>query len=176
MPNETPSTEQTAQDANASEDAAPQFTQEQVNAFLAETKRKTREAFADYDELKAKASQLDELQNAAKSDVEKANDRAARLERDLEKARGELAQREHALLVAEVASAKGAPAQHLTGSSREELEASADALLAWRAEAQPARRVHAPVIRGAATGAGEHLAASIQSGRDRARAKRDRTH
>ncbi|MDR7253716.1 hypothetical protein J2X46_002706 [Nocardioides sp. BE266] len=51
---------------------AKTFTQEQVNAMLAEQKRKSGEKFADYADLKAKAAKLDEIEAASASELEKA--------------------------------------------------------------------------------------------------------
>ena len=81
---------------------------------------------SDYDDLQAKAARLDELEAANKSEVEKANDKASQAE-------ARAAAAESRLLQLEVAAAKGLHpdlATRLTGGSREELEADADALLA----------------------------------------------
>ncbi|WP_106507503.1 hypothetical protein [Brachybacterium timonense] len=145
------------------------FTQEQVNAFVAEAKRKTRDQFADYEDLKAKAAQFDQAQDAAKSDLQRASERADKAEKDLAAATDRITAMQHQILVAEVAAAKGVPAGNLTGTTREELEASADALLAWAGPRQEEpRRGFVPK---AATGTGERHASSMQAGRERARAK-----
>lgn len=72
-----------------------------------------------------KAKQFDELTEAQKSELERANDRAAQAE-------ARAAEVELRAVRAEVAAAKGVPAVLLTGSTQEELEASADALLQFR--------------------------------------------
>ena len=55
------------------------FTQEQVNRMIQERiARVKREEPADYAELKAKAARLDEIEEANKSDLEKANDAASK--------------------------------------------------------------------------------------------------
>jgi len=74
----------------------------------------------------AAESKLRELDDAKKSDVDKANERAQRAEE-------RLAQVESRALRAEVAAAKGLPANlaaRLQGSTRDEIEADADDLLA----------------------------------------------
>lgn len=48
------------------------FTQEQVNAMLADQKRKAGEKFADYGDLKTKAARLDEIEAANATELEKA--------------------------------------------------------------------------------------------------------
>lgn len=78
-------------------------------------------------ELKAKAARLDELEEAQKSELEKAIARAEaaekwKAEREARDAAAEMA--------AEVAKEKGVPVSALRGSTREELEAHADELLA----------------------------------------------
>src|SRR5688572_13274208 len=57
------------------------FTQDQVNAFLAEEKRKVTERFADYDDLKTKASEYDKVTEASKTELQKERERAEAAER-----------------------------------------------------------------------------------------------
>ncbi len=77
-----------------------------------------------------KAKQFDEITEAQKSELEKANDRAAQAE-------ARAAEIEQRAVRVEVAAAKGVPAELLTGSTREELEACADKLLAFRGTQAP---------------------------------------
>lgn len=77
-----------------------------------------------------KAKQFDEITDAQKSELERANERAAQAE-------AKAAEVEQRALRAEVAAAKGVPAALLSGTTQEELEASADALLEFRG-AKPA--------------------------------------
>lgn len=77
-----------------------------------------------------KAKQFDEITDANKSAIDKAVDRAA-------KAEARAAEVEVRALRAEVAADKGVPADLLSGSTQEELEASADRLLAFRGKAVP---------------------------------------
>lgn len=98
------------------------FTQADVDRIVADRLRRERERFADYDDLKQRAQAAD----ASKSDLEKL---AARVEAAEKKA----ADMEAKALRAEVAQAKGltpAQARRLQGSTKEELEADADDLLA----------------------------------------------
>lgn len=64
------------------------------------------------------------------ADYEQALSRAAELE-------SQLADSERARLALQVSASTGVPAESLTGSTREELEASAQALLAWRDATTP---------------------------------------
>lgn len=72
-----------------------------------------------------KAKRLDELEESQKTELQKAADRAAAAE-------AKAAEIEVRAMRAEVAAAKGVPASLLSGSTVEELETSADALLAFR--------------------------------------------
>lgn len=86
-----------------------------------------------------KARQFDELTEAQKTELQKATDRATAAE-------AKAAEIEARATRAEVAAAKGVPANLLSGTTQEELEASADALLAFRG---PATRSATPDEAGA---------------------------
>ncbi|MDO5091821.1 MAG: hypothetical protein Q4D79_00105 [Propionibacteriaceae bacterium] len=115
--------------AKTSEEKAPTFepitSQEQLNAVLADRLKRERAKYADHAELKAKAARLDEIEQAAKSDLEKATEANAKLTAELEALK--LNQ-----LRTEIAIAKGldpASARFLTGTTREQIEADADDLV-----------------------------------------------
>ena len=74
-----------------------------------------------------KAKQFDEFQESQKTEQQKLADRATAAE-------AKVVEIEARAMRAEVAAAKGIPANLLSGSTQEELEASADALLAFRGE------------------------------------------
>lgn len=74
-----------------------------------------------------KAKRFDEFEEAQKTELQKAADRAAAAE-------ARAAEVEARAMRAEIASEKGVPASLLSGSTKEELEASADALIAFRGE------------------------------------------
>lgn len=78
-----------------------------------------------------KARLWDEFQQQQKTETERLSEAKAAAERDAAEARVELVR-------VTVANEKGVPAQLLTGSTKEELEASADALLAFKGATQPA--------------------------------------
>jgi hypothetical protein len=99
--------------------------QEDLDRILTQRLARERGKFADYEDLKAKAAKLADLENASKSEAERTAERIA----SLEKAAAEASAK---ALRAEVANAKGVPAALLTGSTLEELEAAADALIAFR--------------------------------------------
>lgn len=104
------------------------FTQEQVNALLAEQKRKVRSEFADYDDIREKASKFDQFEESRKTDEQRNAERLAALEKEATTAK-------QALLRTRVAAAKGVPEESLTGETQEDMEKSADGLIAWRDQA-----------------------------------------
>lgn len=111
------------------EPAAPRtFTQEEVDALMGKVRRETRERFADYDALKAKADRYDELEEASKSALERAKDEAKKAKAEFDRVSAEMA---HERLVARVSQDTGVPAGLLHGDTEEELSASAAAARAY---------------------------------------------
>ena len=110
--------------------AAP-ASQEELDRIIQARLDRERKKFGDYDELKKAADRLKALEEANKTEAEKAAERLAAAEK-------RAAELEAKALRAEVAAAKGVPAALLTGSTAEELEAAADALIAFRGEQKPA--------------------------------------
>lgn len=118
--------------ANPKPQAPRTFTQEELNAIAAEERRKTAEKFADYDDLKAKAAKLDQAEQENQTELQKAIARAEKAEKAAADERAGREAAERMSLSATVAAEKGVPASHISGSTREELEKSADQLIAWR--------------------------------------------
>lgn len=113
---------------NSQENVTPEpktFTQEEVNSFLAKDRKQMAEKYADYEALKEKASRLDEIEAANKSELEKATEKAARLESELKAIKEAEAIRG---IREEVAKNTGIPAHLLTGNTKEECEAQATAI------------------------------------------------
>jgi hypothetical protein len=106
-------------------------TQEELDRIIQGRLDRERKRFSDYDDIKAKAAKYAELEEANKTEAQKTADRLAAAE----KRASEL---EAKALRSEVAAAKGVPSALLTGSTQEELEAAADALIAFRGEQKPA--------------------------------------
>ena len=101
------------------------FTQEQVNAMLADHKKRTEGKYADYDQMKEKASKFDELEREKMSEIERVT-----VERDELKTKADSAIDENTRL--RVALEKKLPVElidRLKGATKEELEADADELL-----------------------------------------------
>ena len=98
--------------------------------------------------LKAERERANAAEKAAKealARVKEFEDRdkseAQKQQEALEAAQRELAELTVAKARAEVAAAKGVPAALLTGSTQEELEASADALIAFKGEPAPQKLI-----------------------------------
>lgn len=127
--NETP---QGAEDTQEAQVETPAETDWKAEARKWESRAKENLASARANEDAAK--RLAELEDAQKSEAQKQQEA-------LEKAQRELAELTVAKTRAEVAAAKGVPAELLTGSTQEELEAAADALNAWRGEPAPQKLV-----------------------------------
>lgn len=123
-----------------------------VESRLARQKRELLEQYADYDDLKAAKARLQEIEDAGKSEQQRLNEQLAEKDRLLAEREAALAQAQMSSLRATVAADKGVPAGSLTGSTKEELEASADQLIAWRDAAKPPTR-KAPTSGGLKSGA-----------------------
>ncbi|MEU5668957.1 hypothetical protein ABZ749_01040 [Micromonospora sp. NPDC047753] len=63
----------------------PITSQDDLNRVIAERVARERGKFADYNDLKAKAGRLDEIEQANKSEIEKANDRVTKAEAEAAK-------------------------------------------------------------------------------------------
>lgn len=102
------------------------FTQEQVNDLIAREKGRFQQKYGDYDDLKSKATELDQIREANASELEKAQKSKSKAEQERDESRS-------TLLRFQIANEKEVPAdavEFLRGSTREELEASAEKLLA----------------------------------------------
>lgn len=104
------------------------FTQEEVNAMIGERVGRLNAKYADYETLKDKAAKFDAAEEAGKTELQKANDRAAALQAELDglkKAESVRALRE------KIAGEKKIPANLLTGDTEEACRAQADAIIAY---------------------------------------------
>lgn len=130
--------------------------QSEVDRIVKERLARQKQDFADYDDLKAKAQRLQEIENANKSEQQKAQERIDELTKQLADREQQVTQATLTSLKATVAADRGVPAGSLTGSTKEELEASADQLIAWRDAAKPTRKPPAPTgLRSGASNSGE---------------------
>ena len=121
---ETNATVTTQESATTTEQpkAEKTFTQDEVNAFFNKRYGELMSKVSQYEE---KAKKFDELEEANKSELEKANEKAARLENELKAIKEAEAVRG---IRDDVAKETGIPAHLLTGSTKEECEAQAAAI------------------------------------------------
>lgn len=105
--------------------------QADLDRIISQRIARERSKFADYEDIKAKAAKFDQAQQASRTAEQQAADRIAELEAKFNEAATKAVR-------AEVAAEKGVPVALLNGSTREELEAAADALIAFRGEQKPA--------------------------------------
>lgn len=96
-------------------------------AIQARIARERAKIPTDYDDLKAKAAKFAEWEEAQKTEAQKTEERLAAAEK-------RAVELELKATRAEVAAAKGVPVELLSGGSQEELEAAADALIAFRGD------------------------------------------
>lgn len=101
------------------------FTQAEVNSFLKKEKEKLLAKYEGFEDFKAKAEKLDEIEAANKTELEKANEEVEKLRKQLD----EIKTAETVRAVREnVAKETGIPAHLLTGKTKEECEAQAAAI------------------------------------------------
>lgn len=130
MAEETAQTTGTEETNEQGTDAAKEFqaitSQEDFDkAIQARIARERAKIPADYEELRTAKAELDKIRESQRTDAEKAQER-------LDAAEKRASELELKATRAEVAAAKGVPAALLSGSTQEELEAAADALIAFK--------------------------------------------
>lgn len=124
---------QSANDINQT--AEPKtFTQEEVNSIVAGRLADERKKYADYSELKKKAEAFEAYEEGQKSELQKANDKAAELQKQLDAIQNETRIRD---LRERISQETGVPANLLTASEEDDCRAQAEALKAWATPAYP---------------------------------------
>ncbi|MGI6204220.1 MAG: hypothetical protein ACOYJH_02955 [Anaerovoracaceae bacterium] len=108
------------------EGAAESFTQEQVDAIVKDRLTREREKYKDYKDLKNKAAEYDKQQEAAKTELQKAQDKAAALEKELS---GMKEQEKVRSIRAKVSKQTGVPTELLTGGDEDTCTEQAKAIL-----------------------------------------------
>jgi hypothetical protein len=114
----------------------PPASQADLDRIIADRLSRERAKFADYDDLRAKAEQLDAIEEANKTEAQKQADALAA-------AQAKIADYERREQITEwkkeVSEATGVPANVLAGSTKEEIEAHAETLKPLIAAPAPAR-------------------------------------
>lgn len=117
-----PETQETTQ--NPVEPQGKTFTQEDVNRIVAERVKR----YANYEELKQKAEQFDQIEESNKTELQKAVEKANGLQSELDALKNATKLRD---LRDEVSKEKGVPANLLTGTTKEECEAQAEEIISF---------------------------------------------
>lgn len=113
------------------------FSQDEVNAIVAERLAREKAKYEGFDELKAKADKYDQLEEANKSELQKASERVASLEAQLDlmkKTEEVRAMRD------KVSTDTGIPANLLTGDTEEACIEQAKAIKEYATPAYPTVR------------------------------------
>lgn len=106
----------------ATENTEKTFTQAELDAIVGDRLKRDRAKFADYDALKEKAEKYDALEEASKSELQKAIERGDALQTELDNLRSEKAIRE---LREKVAEETGVPSRLLTATTEDDCRAQA---------------------------------------------------
>lgn len=120
------------QDNNATNDnngADRTFTQAELDNIVKERIAREREKYKDFDALKEKAAKLDEIEAANKSELDKANEKAEKLQKELDS----IKKAETIRTVRDkVAKETGVPAELLNGDTEEACSEQAKAILEFK--------------------------------------------
>ena len=115
--------------ATSTETAEKTFNQSELDAIISDRLKREREKYADYDALKEKATRLDEIEEASKTELQKATERAEKLESELTQMKKAEEIRQ---IRDKVATATGVPANLLSGETEEACTEQAKAILSFK--------------------------------------------
>lgn len=105
------------------------FTQAELDQIISDRLKRERDKYTDYDALKEKAQKFDQIEENAKTELQKATERAEKLE-------AELSVMKHAEEVRtireKVANATGVPTSLLSSDTEEDCTAQAKAILDFK--------------------------------------------
>lgn len=113
---------------NNAEGQTRTFTQEEVNAIVGKRLAEEKGKYSDYDEIKAKAAKFDEAEEANKTELQKAIERANNFEAELQ---GMKKAEEIRQMKEKIATETGIPANLINGTTEEECKAQAEAIKAF---------------------------------------------
>lgn len=136
--------ENTAKQENLGQQTEPEktFNQSDLDRIVGERLAREREKYSDYDLLKEKAAKLDSIEEASKTELQKATERATALETELSAMKKEKEVRDIRETVAREA---GIPVVLLTGSTIEECKAQAEAVKAYASPTYPVVKDHGEI-------------------------------
>lgn len=110
----------------ATENAEKTFTQAEVDAIVGDRLKRDRQKYADYDAMKEKAEKYDQMEEANKSELQKAIERGDALQSELDSIKAANTIRD---IRTKVAEETGVPASLLTAATEDECREQAKAIL-----------------------------------------------
>lgn len=139
-------------DAPQAPDFEPITSQEDFDKRIESRLAREQKKYADYQDLKAKAAKLDELETKTAEANKSWEERYKSLET-------KMAAKDLEILRVQVAAGKGVPANRINGTTREELEADADELLNLISKQKEAERPKVPPsgLKSGATGSDSRM-------------------
>lgn len=114
---------------NVTEQTEKTFTQAELDQIIAERLKREREKYPDYDSLKEKAARLDQIEEDAKSELQRAQEKAEKLQAELSAMKH---QEEVRSIRDKVAQATGVPSSLLTGDTEEACTEQAAGILSFK--------------------------------------------
>ena len=108
------------------EESGKTFTQAEIDAMIEGRLARERQKYADYDSLKEKAGKFDEMQEANKTELQKATEKADSLQKELDQLKNAAKLQN---MRETVAKDTGVPVELLTGADEEACKAQAEAIL-----------------------------------------------
>lgn len=117
-------------EANGTKGAAPEgdktFTQAEVDAIIGDRLAREKAKYSDYEDLKTKAEEYDRQQEASKSELQKAQEKSAKLQAKIDSMEKQEKVRQ---IRSKAAKDSGVPEELLTGEDEETCKAQAEAIL-----------------------------------------------
>ena len=110
------------------------FTQDELNAVVNDRLKREREKYADYSDLKKKAELYDKYEEESKSEIQKATERAEKLQAELD---GIKKQEEVRGIREKVSKETGVPASLLSGMTEEDCKEQAEGIKAFANPSYP---------------------------------------
>lgn len=126
--NMTPETEQQTQNTDRT------FSQADVDRIVADRLSRERSKYSDYDQIKDKAAKFDEMEEASKTELQKATERADILQKELDAMKKAAVVRE---IRSKVSKETGVPESLLTATTEDACKEQAEAIKAFADPAYP---------------------------------------
>lgn len=125
------------------------FTQTELDAIVGDRLKRERAKYADYDDLKAKATKYDQQQDASKTELQKEQERNAAIQKELDQLK-----KQNSITEArtKVSKETGVPVECLSGEDEASCKAQAEAIMAYAKKPSSYPGVHKDTPPKSATG------------------------